>query len=303
MPETQPLARSFRHAIREFRIASKSKRENTMNAKDSLIASCSAIAMLAMCMHANAQAPAPVTATQPVPAKPSASSNEIFFETDPASWARVTRVVEPFYPEDALAAKAGARVEIEVLLDIVGGVKEVRELKSDSKFPSFEKAIRDVLPKWAFQSPITDRCFPVEAVGSVIVQFETREEDGKTKGVISLFHRSQAEPQSAAARRGPGPKMLNRSKLTEVLQGAYPRDARRFGGQANVYALITIDPKTGVPIEVESTFVVAPDSFKRMFSTAAENSLRTARFSEFPGRTTPWQQCFTVGFRLEGQPR
>jgi TonB family protein len=301
MPETQPLARSFRLAIREFRIASKSKRENTMNAKIGFVASCSALTMLAMCMHANAQAPVPLSAGQPVAAPKNDSSNDVFHETDPSSWARVRRVVEPKYPADALAEKAGAKVEVEVLLDTLGVVKEVRELKSDSKFPSFEKAVRDVIRKWEFIVPKTDRCVPTEAVGSVVLNFDVRDVDGKPSGVVTLTHRGIGKPPTAQVRNEVGPLMLNRNEIAKEMRDAYPRSARQFGGQANVYALITVDSKTGVPTEVEPTFVLAPDDFKNAFSRAAENVLKKARYAEFTDRATPWKRCMTIVFRLAPQ--
>jgi TonB family protein len=229
----------------------------------------------------------------PQKAKPD-SAEEIFFNTDPKSWARVKRIVPPKYPEDAVKNAIGGTVDIEVLIDQIGAVKEIRSIKSTPNNPQFEEATRQVLKHWLFNDSRTSRCLPYETVGEARLNFAVKNGGGE----ISLTHRPYIAP-TFEAQQAPI-KMLNREEVINTTVDFFPRSARREGAQANLYALLTVDAKTGAIINVEVTHVITPNGFEASFAKASEEGLRKVKYPPFPNRSEPWKTCFDISYRLSG---
>jgi TonB family protein len=221
---------------------------------------------------------------------------EVFFDSDPKSWARVKRIVAPKYPEDAVKNGIGGTVDIEVLIDRLGGVKEIRSLKSNPNNPQFEEATRLVLGRWLFNASRTHRCVPYETVGEARLTFEVKHGEG----VISLTHRPRSVPPPLfVAQRAPI-KALNRAELQKVFSEAFPQSARREGAQANLYALLTIDANTGTVLNAEVTHVIAPKDFEKAFAKAAMEGLLKVKYPPLPNRAESWKTCFDITYRLSG---
>jgi TonB family protein len=222
------------------------------------------------------------------------SAEEVFFSTDPKSWARVKRIVPPKYPEGAVKNAIGGTVDIEVLIDEIGAVKEIRSIKSIPNNLQFEEATRQVLKQWLFNDSRTNRCVPYETVGEARLSFEVK----NGEGAIFLTHRPRIAP-SFDAQHAPI-KMLNFAEVQDTIHAFFPRSARREGAQANLYALLTIDAKTGETLNVEVTHVITSKGFDVKFTKAAEVGLRKIKYQPFPGRSEPWKTCFEISYRLSG---
>jgi TonB family protein len=259
-----------------------------------------AVTVLPICTHAqsaNGNKPDENKNTtaqaEPQKAKPD-SAEEIFFNTDPKSWARVKRIVPPKYPEDAVKNGIGGTVDIEVLIDQIGAVKEIRSIKSTPNNPQFEEATRQVLQHWLFNVSRTNRCVPFETVGEARLNFVVKNGGGE----ISLTHRPYTSP-SFEALQAPI-KMLNHAEVKNMINDFFPRSARRYGAQANLYALLTVDAKTGETLNVEVTHVITPKGFEESFAKAADAGLRKVKYPLFPGRSESWKTCIDISYRLTG---
>lgn len=213
----------------------------------------------------------------------------LFFETSAASWGRVRRVVEPVYPVDALAKGVGATVTIDVGIDALGGVKEIRSIESVPKDARFEQTVRDVLKHWLFHVSLTNRCVPYETVGSAQLVFAVV--DGKPN--IQLLHRPERNPLST---EHCAPKWLNRSEIYAAV--AYPPKAQKGGAQANVHALLRVDSASGSVVDVEVTHVLTAKGFETAFSREAKSALERAKFEAMPGEGKIWHYCVPFIFRF-----
>ncbi len=225
------------------------------------------------------------------------SQSELFYDTDPKSWARVLKIFPPTYPEEALKNGVGGIVDIDLLINTVGRVKDIRTIVSIPNNPAFEQATRDVLRHWVFGVPLTNRCIRHDSFGDARLTFEVK----NGEGVITLTHREQ--PTSKMFPTGKAPKMLTRDDVAAHAKKYYPTTARRVGLEALVDMLLTIDPVTGELIGTEVTNIETPNAGKKMFSEAALASIRYAKFEPFEGRTTPWKKCFAIDYRLSGIDR
>jgi len=220
----------------------------------------------------------------------------VYFEQDPQSWARVKRIVNPVYPEIHLKNGIGGVVDIEVLIDVLGYVREVRSIVSTPANNEFETVIRQGLKYWLFNVPSTPRCVPIEAVGAVRLTFEVVDAMPK----ITLMHRNPL-PVSTSSRLAP--KMVNRDSITEQITGRFPVMARRAGAQANVYLLLNISHETGELMDAEVTHVVTLKDYEKMFAHAAMQSVRNIKYLPRADQTMPWRTCMVIAYRLKGSER
>jgi TonB family protein len=224
---------------------------------------------------------------------------EVFYDSDPKSWARVKRMVTPKYPADALKNGVGGVVDLEVFIDRIGGVKDVRTMTSTPNNPQFEQAINDVIKYWRFGVPQSNRCVPTDSVGEVSLTFEVK----AGEGVISLSHRSGK--QYAASDILPAPKFLDAKRVANIFAADYPRAARRAGATAQVYALLTINSASGKATNAEVTHIITADGFESLFKEAAEPALMTIRHPPFHPKSSEqsgdWTKCVVISYRLKGE--
>ncbi len=220
------------------------------------------------------------------------SQSDVFYDTDPKSWARVLKIFPPTYPEEALKNGIGGVVDIDVLINTIGRVKDIRSISSVPNNPAFEQATRDALKHWVFGVPMTNRCIRHESFGESRLTFEVK----NGEGLISLTHREY--PASKIFPSGKAPKMLTRDDVVAHAKKYYPTTARRVGLEALVDMLLEIDSVTGELLRAEVTNIETPRGGMKMFSEAALASIKYAKFEPLEGRTTPWKKCFTIDYRL-----
>jgi TonB family protein len=223
---------------------------------------------------------------------------DILFNPAEESWARVTRIVPPAYPQEALKNGTGAVVDITVLIGDDGLVKEVRRIEATPPDPRFENATREVLKFWAFRQPMTARCQPVEIVGDVRLTFSVV--DGKEE--IALSHRAQPKgvPQSP-----PTSEQVNSRPMPmnyqEVRQGVrYPMDARRAGRQADVWVRAEFARASGAVTDAEATSVTTiPAGDERAFRQTAVEAIKKLKLEPKPDLPGNVVACVPVRFRLQ----
>ncbi len=266
----------------------------------SLIAGClyffCAVSQAAALTESTQKADAPVALAATSDALPLSKAPEVFYESDPKSWARVKRIVPPKYPEAMLKLGQGAVVDIEVLIGKIGFVSQIRSVTSNPNNLQLVEATRAVLQYWTFNVPRSEACVPIESVGDMQLIFEVVNGEGK----ISLIHRRN---QDLDVTKVKSPKMLNRVAVSEVIQEGYPREARRAGAQAIVYALLTVDHMSGATLSVEITHMVTPTGYEKKFAEAVMPGLTAVKFSPFPSKTMPWRNCISVDYVLRGESR
>lgn len=228
---------------------------------------------------------------------PSDFPKEILFNAAEESWARVTLIVPPEYPKDALANGIGSVVDITVVVGLDGLIKEVQRVEATPNDPRFVDATREVLKFWRFRNAISMRCEPIETVGDVRLTFSVV--NGKEH--ISLSHRAapaNADPRKQTLQRTPPPLVsLNYAELAK--EARYPEKARREGVQADVWVRVTIDPPSGTVVESESAHVVSyPRRNENTFRAVSAFTMKSLKFVPVPQRKDPVTACVPVRYRL-----
>ena len=226
-------------------------------------------------------------------AAPSATA-ELFYESDPKSWARVKRIVPPKYPEAMLMAGQGAVVDIEVQIGKLGFVSEIRSVTAKPANPELVEATRKVLQYWKFNVPSSARCMPIESVGEMSLIFKVL----NGEGVITLEHRSE---KKLHAKEQKAPKMINRDAITAIALENFPRGARRAGAEAIVYSVLTIDHHTGETLNADVAELITSKGYEKMFTDAAMPALKAIKFEPFADKTAPWKVCMVINFMIGGE--
>ncbi len=220
------------------------------------------------------------------------ADEEVIFDSDPKTWARVKHIVPPKYPQDALERGIEGIVDVEVLIDVVGYAKEIRAISSTPRNPAFEEATLEVVRRWVFNVPISSKCVPYETVGSARLTFTVA--NGKAQ--IALSHRALPDknpPPVAKYSYGWLSKPEDRTRVR------YPAEARRAGAQANLNFLATVSGTSGEVLEVEITHILAAKPFKPAFSFAVINALKGSHVSPLPDPLRPnFKFCGSFLFRL-----
>jgi outer membrane biosynthesis protein TonB len=234
------------------------------------------------------QTPSIAPAPDPTDAVP-----EMQFEGDQQSWARVTRIVPPKYPKEALEKSIGATVDIEVLIGEDGYMKEVRSLGSVPKNVQFEEATRDVLKLWTFGIKLSMRCQPVETVGSARLEFSVK--DGKEE--ISLSHRKQVVNVPSPV----GRRLVSINYKDVASNVEYPQVARRVGAMADVWIVAVVDPPSGKVTSAEVSAIKSNNakSYERFFARSAEDAVKELKYQPIADYSQPIKICVPLRFRLK----
>jgi TonB family protein len=221
------------------------------------------------------------------------AASEMQFEGDQQSWARVTRIVTPRYPKEALEKNIGGTVDVEVLIGEDGYMKEVRSLESTPKNVQFEDATQDVLKLWTFGIKLSMRCQPVETVGSARLEFSVK--DGKEQ--ISLSHRKQVVNAPAPV----GRRLVSINYKDVASNVEYPQLARRVGAMADVWVVAVVDPPSGKVTSAEVSAIKSNNakSYERFFAQSAEDAVKELKYQPMADFSRPIKICVPFKFRLK----
>jgi TonB family protein len=215
----------------------------------------------------------------------------MLFIADQNAWARVTSMVRPIYPIEAIAKGEGSVVDVNVLVGINGLMKEISLIESTPKNPAFEDAIRDVIKHWQFLVPVAEGCQPAESAGQIRLTFSVIAGDGK----IVLSHSNARSPGKGGA--SPGVVSLN---YKEVYAGIrYPHAARKAGVTAEVWMALTVDLSQGTLISAKSAAVLASKRiYASQFEEAVMEVIQKLKFRPVENYTKPVEVCLPFQFRL-----
>ncbi len=229
---------------------------------------------------------------------------ETQFDSEPASWGRVRRIVTPVFPPELLATGVQGVVDVEVLINQRGNVKTIRELTSKPKNLAFEDATRKVLDYWEFANAMSKQCVPLETVGHARLHFEI--ENGEAK--ISLTHRALAKPTPPATTENNSSAVRAQVVATnraEVLRSIrFPQEARRLGVEADAYGIFSVHRKTGRVTDVSVAVIpVAGDVKESIYGQFESEALKAMRrFKYEPITDAPdyaiSRACIPMKFRL-----
>lgn len=223
-------------------------------------------------------------------AKEDAACPNVAFGGDSRRWAQPWVVVPPTYPPELLQAGRTGIVDVEAHVPLSARVSEIQKISSDPPTPEFEAAVTAVLKLWFFYRETGCDCVPKASDVKLRVWFEVKE--GKPS--VSISSRSAEKPLA-----GPGtPVLLNRPEIAEIIQRSYPRQARREGAQADVYAAAKLDADSGSVEKVDVTWMDAPHSLKGTFERAVVSGLAQAKFKTDKSANPDPQFCFAISYRL-----
>ncbi len=252
---------------------------------------------------------ASITVFATEPAKPLVPTTT-YFADDPVEWASPEVVLPPTYPQTALAKGATAVVDVTLNLKATGRLESIAAINSEPKDVTFESAVEAVLKHWRFAQSLDASCRPITATSRVRVWFEIK----AGQPSISVTH-VPSPPAPGAV----GLKSINRAELSKALVAGYPREARRDREEADVYAKLTVDRRTGETQQVDIVTMAAdprifaketgsamttsrPASIGLQFAVAAKVGLLRGRFApEAVEGDGPIHVCFKVSYRISGE--
>lgn len=232
-----------------------------------------------------------------------ASGVDTQYDTDPKSWGRVTRLVTPTYPADALAAGVEGVVDVEVQVSQLGSVKSVRSVTSTPKNGALEAAAQQVLDYWEFATPVSRQCVPMETTAHARLHFQI--ENGMPK--VYLTHRA-ANPSSvdmaSSAPNATKAKLVSTNRAEVLGSVRYPMDARRDNAEADVAGMIVVNRKTGEVLDARATVIPVKGhvsaALHRQFESAALPVMKNMTFEPIPDARDDAKTnvCVPFKFRL-----
>jgi len=221
-------------------------------------------------------------------------TEEMLFTDDPKEWLKISRVSPPVYPKELFDKGITGYVDLEVTIDEQGRVKQIGTVTSKPSIAAFEESARESVKYWQFKEKLSGKCTPEVAQGNVRVWYEIK--DGKESISVSSMPGTMLKNVAADA-----PKwfpMLNLPQIKRELR--YPADARKYGEQGVVYAVLHIDVETGMVRKVEFSHAIVSAPWVRFsFEAAIRFSMKAARFEPKPeerGKTL--KACLPFAFRL-----
>ena len=200
-------------------------------------------------------------------------------------WGRVTRVMEPDYPKDALARKLSGFVDITGAVSPTGRLRNVEYKASSEEAKIFIEPLAQVIEHWAVAPPLDAQCQPHDLVVKNRVWFDLSED--RPKMSVALLREPGEKPAAPPFKRISGKDPV------------YPYRMQRMGWQANVFAKVGIAPDGSV-VSVDAT---AYPKQPRVDLTQFEEEVKQAAAKwKYPatGRPGTLFGCYQIFFRLKG---
>lgn len=211
--------------------------------------------------------------------------------TDPSTFARPRGVVPPEYPPDRLKAGVSTHVEAALRIDEKGELKEVLAMKADNGDELFEKAVREVVRYWSFESFVNCECRPVDFTARLTVWFEIK--DGKPS--ISVSRRVDDQPLPGLHSKPL--KIVKDPAFLKKMTATYPLEARRAGKNATVYAMVTLTSATGIAEKARIVHVDTDPAYREYFGARIEEALKSLRYEPVAGESSMTvSTCFQISY-------
>ena len=184
---------------------------------------------------------------------------------------RVSRIVTPEYPADAVSRNLSGIVAVEGKVQWNGYMQDIRYIPDTPESQVFVDAVRYVAPKWIFVAPIDAECQPSPHAVRTEVSFEM------DKGTPRIF------VTTSKAAGGPVPK--DRPYFRPVVQNepTYPVTMQRLSVAARTYAKLTVDRGGNVVMVEPHTYsTMRNPADLQSFDWSVESSLKEWKFPPVP---------------------
>lgn len=158
-----------------------------------------------------------------------------FHVDDPSRWGQPSRVVEPAYPKDALAAGLTGYVDVEGRIGARESMEEAVFKPDSPQSEPFVATLKEVLPLWKFNAPLANDCLPSDERVTTRVWFELK--DGQPRISVSRRATSRrkdpeqhqpirkvmpAYPRSMQLDGLEGPSAFERESIAALKRWVYP---------------------------------------------------------------------------------
>jgi TonB family protein len=208
---------------------------------------------------------------------------------DPQRWGTLSRVVQPAYPQEALARRQAAVVDIEGVVMGSGVLADVTYKSDSPNSAAFIAALQEVVPQWLFFTPIGNDCLPDRQRVTTRVSFELPA--GEPKIFTTHLKQERSRPPPA------------QFVVLHEMQPSYPRSMVQRGWEARVYSRLELDP-AGRVVDISTTafsrFTKQPIQLAE-FEKPAEFALGSWRYAPAPPGTKGSRfACIDVDYRLKG---
>ena len=207
--------------------------------------------------------------------------------TEFESRGRLTRIVRPDYPPEALARGQTGVVEIEGVVDVTGTLDKPMYRPDKPESEVFVAALKKVLRNWWFVTPLDKECQPSAKPVKVEVSFEI---DNGTPRIFVTHNASplRGKPPDAHFNRLSGPT------------ADFPTNMWKLGIPGDVYTKIVVD-RSGQVVDVRSrTYTPRTAIDVSSFTTAVDEAVRQWKFPEVPpDAKAPWAGCYKFQFRFK----
>ncbi len=208
---------------------------------------------------------------------------------DPQLWGTPSRVVEPSYPQEAIARRQSAVVEIEGVVLGSGVLADIAYRPDSPASSAFVAALQEVVPKWQFYTPVGNDCMPARERVTARVSFEFVGDSPKI--FVTRVRPERSTP--------PPSKFVAGYDLTPN----FPRSMALRGWDARVYSRVEIDP-AGRVVDINA---VAYSRYTRKpielaeFEKPVEFALGSWRYAPAPeGTKSSRFACIDIDYKLRG---
>ena len=159
-----------------------------------------------------------------------ASAQGTVFVEQPDHWGRVTRIVRPLYPPEALKNRATGSVDIEGVVEGSGRLSGVSYKPRGAASEAFVASLREVVPFWQFTPTPGPDCQP----------------DGRTVSTRVEFEIDAGQPRILVTQLAPARSAPPALKPLRMLRPNYPGAMQLRAVEARAYARADVDPAGNV---------------------------------------------------------
>jgi outer membrane biosynthesis protein TonB len=207
--------------------------------------------------------------------------------TEFESRGRLTRIVRPDYPAEAVARGQAGVVEIEGPVDVTGALTNPTYRPDKPESEIFVTALKKVVPSWSFVNPLDKECQPSAKPVKVEVSFEI------DNGTPRIFVTHNASPLRG---KPPDPHFKRLSGPSPD----FPTNMWKLGIPGDVYTKVFVD-RTGRVVDVRSrTYTPRTAIDVSSFTEAVDEAVRQWQFPAVPpGAKAPWAGCYRFQFRFK----
>jgi TonB family protein len=222
-------------------------------------------------------------------AQDSGGPNSPFHLRDPQLWGTPSHVVEPTYPQEAIARRQSAVVEVEGVVLGSGALADITYRPESPASAAFVAALQEVVPKWQFFTPVGNDCMPARERVTARVSFEF-------VGDAPKIFVTRVKPERSTP---PPAKFVAGYDLTP----SFPRSMALRGWDGRVYSRVEIDP-AGRVVDINavaySRYTKKPIELAE-FEKPVEFALGSWRYAPAPAGTKSSRfACIDVDYKLRG---